>query len=29
MLGKVLIVDFDYFLVGVYWLKQNLYQTMC
>ena len=29
MLGKVLIVDLDYFLVGVCWLKQNLSQTIC
>ena len=28
MLGKVLIVDLDYFLIGVCWLKQNLSQTI-
>ena len=29
MLGKVLIVDLDYLLVGVCWFKQNLSQTIC
>ena len=29
MLDKVLIVDFDYFLAWVCWLKQNLSQTIC
>ena len=29
MLGKVLIFDFDHFLVGVCWLTQNLSQQIC